>query len=203
MSYFLTRTRTHFIFDFRKNLQLFENLKMSYFFYSNSHSNSVARFWKLKLALILFFIFEKTRNFSKIKKMSYFLTRTRTQTEYQYFEKLELALILFSIFEKTRNFSNIRKWGIFLTRTRTRFIFKFQKNSKLTLTYKNEEINWLKLFLTRVFWEKNNSNSRKKIPRVRKKNSHFFEKSAFSVFNSLVCFLGAGGGWATAVATEN
>ena len=121
--------------------------------------------------------------------MSYFLTRTRTQTEYQYFEKLKLALILFSIFEKTRNFSNIRKWGIFLTRTRTRFIFKFQKNSKLTLTYKNEEINWLKLFLTRVFWEKNNSNSRKKIPRVRKKNSHFFEKSAFSDFNSLVCFL--------------
>ena len=166
---------------------------MSYFFYSNSHSNSVARFWKLKLALILFFIFEKTRNFSKIKKMSYFLTRTRTQTEYQYFEKLKLALILFSIFEKTRNFSNIRKWGIFLTRTRTRFIFKFQKNSKLTLTYKNEEINWLKLFLTRVFWEKNNSNSRKKIPRVRKKNSHFFEKSAFSDFNSLVCFLIAGG----------
>ena len=162
---------------------------MSYFFYSNSHSNSVARFWKLKLALILFFIFEKTRNFSKIKKISYFLTRTRTQTEYQYFEKLKLALILFSIFEKTRNFSNIRKWGIFLTRTRTRFIFKFQKNSKLTLTYKNEEINWLKLFLTRVFWEKNNSNSRKKIPRVRKKNSHFFEKSAFSDFNSLVCFL--------------
>ena len=189
MRYFFNSHSHSFYFWFSKKLATFWKFKNELFFYSNSHSNSVARFWKLKLALILFFIFEKTRNFSKIKKMSYFLTRTRTQTEYQYFEKLKLALILFSIFEKTRNFSNIRKWGIFLTRTRTRFIFKFQKNSKLTLTYKNEEINWLKLFLTRVFWEKNNSNSRKKIPRVRKKNSHFFEKSAFSDFNSLVCFL--------------
>ena len=113
--------------------------------------------------------------------MSYFLTRTRTQTEYQYFEKLKLALILFSIFEKTRNFLNIRKWGIFLTRTRTRFIFKFKKNSKLTLTYKNEEINWLNFFLTRVFWEKNNSNSRKKIPRVRKKTRTFSKSQLFRI----------------------
>ena len=72
--------------------------------------------------------------------MSYFLTRTRTQTEYKYFEKLELALILFSI-EKLVTFRTSENEVFFLTRTRTRFIFKFQKNSKLTLTYKKEEIN--------------------------------------------------------------
>ena len=158
----------------RKNMKKLEFfLTFGSFFQSIFNSNSYFiyfRFWK------------KTRNFSKIENWVIFLTRTRTQTQYRYFGKLELALKLFSIFEKTRNFLNIRKWGIFLTRTRTRFIFKFQKNSKLTLTYKNEEINGLKLFLTRVFWEKNNSNSRKKIPRVRKKKLALFRKVSFFGF---------------------
>ena len=49
-----TRTRTKFISDFRKNSKLFENLKTSYFFNSNSLSNylrfskKLATFRKLK-----------------------------------------------------------------------------------------------------------------------------------------------------------
>ena len=98
---------------------------------SNSHSfyfwfsKKLATFWKLKnelffylaLALNLFSIFEKTRNFWKLKKIKKILTRTRASLDFKFFMKLKLTLNLISNLKKTRDSHSLKNSSKKLTRT--------------------------------------------------------------------------------------
>ena len=101
---FSTQTRTLFIFDFGKNSQLFENWKMSYFFNSHSHSNSISLFWKTQTRTQFICDFQKNSKLFKNWKNEVFFN------------------------SHSHSNSTSKFWK---TRTRTHFIFDFRKNSQL------------------------------------------------------------------------
>ena len=139
---------------------------------SNSHSfyfwfsKKLATFWKLKnelffylaLALNLFLIFEKTRNFWKLKKIKKILTRTRASLDFKFFMKLKLTL----------NWTSNLKKNSWLALTQ-KFIKKINSHSKIKEKLRKTRVFGLKMA---IFKQKT-----RKISGFGLKNSHLSRKN--------------------------